>query len=460
MTGARFSLHSARSGHGTGRFAPAQLPAHNPGEGLRVPTLSRLLAVVALTLLSLATPALAQRGEPASTGESVKGFLEHEDEPVEGGVIVVETQDGEAVGEAESGPDGSFQLDLPGPGEYRATLDEESLPEDVGLRDPERATLEFQIRTGQQRTLIFALGERQSSASVLLPRIAQQAAQGLRFGLIIAITAIGLSLIFGTTGLVNFAHSELVTFGGVAAWYLNARGPKLPLIAAGALAIVLGGLLGGSLERGLWRPLRRRKTGLIQMLVISIGLALVLRHLILIFFGGRNQSYLDYTVQQVMRIGPIALTPRDLVVMALSTAVLVGIGLTLEGTRIGKAMRAVADNRDLAESSGIDVEKVVLFVWIFGGALAAMGGVFVGVSENVNWLMGFRMLLLMFAGTILGGLGTAYGALAGSIVVGVVTEVSTVWLSPELKYVWALLILGVVLMFRPQGILGTKERIG
>lgn len=423
-------------------------------------TLSRLLAVVALALLSLATPAFAQRGAPDAEGESVKGFLKHEGEPVEGGVITVETPDGEAVGEMESGPDGSFQMPVPGPGRYRATLDEESLPEGVGLRDPEKATLEFQIRSGQQRTLIFALGERQSTASILLPRIAQQAAQGLRFGLIIAITAIGLSLIFGTTGLVNFAHSEMVTFGGVAAWYLNARGPRIPLIAAGAIAVVLGGLLGAGFEGGLWRPLRRRKTGLIQMLVISIGLALVLRHVILIFFGGRNQSYLDYTVQQAVRVGPIALTPRDIVVMLISAAVLVAIGLTLEGTRIGKAMRAVADNRDLAESSGIDVERVVLFVWIFGGALAALGGVFVGVSENVNWLMGFRMLLLMFAGTILGGLGTAYGALAGSIVVGLVTEVSTVWLSPELKYVWALLILGVVLMFRPQGILGSKERIG
>ncbi|HWH32155.1 MAG TPA: branched-chain amino acid ABC transporter permease, partial [Egibacteraceae bacterium] len=154
------------------------------------------------------------------------------------------------------------------------------------------------------------------------------------------------------------------------------------------------------------------------------------------------------------------LVPRDLVVMGLSALVLIGIGVLLEGTRVGKAMRAVADNRDLAESSGIDVQRVILFVWFFGGALAALGGVFVGVSENVNWLMGFRMLLLMFAGTILGGLGTAYGALAGSILVGLVTEVSTVWFSPELKYVWALLILGVVLMLRPQGLLGVKERIG
>lgn len=422
-------------------------------------SLSRLLCMMTVAffaLLAVASTAVAQ-SDPT---QGVKGVLRHEDSPVAGARIVVETEDGQSVGEVTTGPDGSFALAIAEPGRYRATLDADSLPEGVGLRDPERATLEFPVRTGAQRTLIFALGERVDRGSILWPRIAQQLAFGLRFGLIIAITAIGLSLIFGTTGLVNFAHSELVTFGGVTAWYLNARGPGIPLIAAGAIAVALGGVLGGLLDRGLWRPLRVRRTGLIQMLVISIGLALVLRHVILIFFGGRNQTYVDYTVQQAVKIGPISLTPRDLVVMGLSLAALIGIGLLLQGTRLGKAMRAVSDNRDLAESSGIDVQRVILYVWIFGGALAAMGGVFVGVTENVNWLMGFRLLLLMFAGVILGGLGTAYGALVGSLVVGIVTEVSTVWASTELKFVWALLILGIVLMFRPQGILGVKERIG
>jgi len=431
----------------------------------------RALVAWLFVLLCVALPAGAQEqpdppvspvaSEPAvGGGERVKGTLRHDDEPVQGARIVVTTADGEEVGEAETAGDGTWEVALPGPGEYQATLDVDSLPEGVGLRDPDRAALDFRIRGGQRRTLIFPLGERQSTASILLPRIAQQAANGLKFGLIIAITAIGLSLIFGTTGLVNFAHGEMVTFGGVVAWFLNVRGPQLRLVAAGAVAVALGGLLGGIFERGLWRPLRARRTGLIQMLVVSIGLALIVRHVILVLFGGRSRSYLEYTVQRTVNVGPISLTPRDLVVMGLSLAVLIGIGLMLEGTRIGKAMRAVADNRDLAESSGIDVRKVILVVWIFGGALAALGGVFLGVAETVNWVMGFRLLLLMFAGVILGGLGTAYGALAGSIVVGLVTEISTVWLSSELKYVWALLILGVVLMVRPQGILGVKERIG
>jgi branched-chain amino acid transport system permease protein len=146
--------------------------------------------------------------------------------------------------------------------------------------------------------------------------------------------------------------------------------------------------------------------------------------------------------------------------MGLSVLILVGVALMLTRTRLGKGMRAVADNRDLAESSGIDVERVILSVWILGGALTAIGGIFLGMIESVDYLMGFRLLLLMFAGVILGGLGTAYGAMLGSIIVGLVSEVSTVFFSSQLKYVWALGVLIVILLVRPQGLLGRKERIG
>jgi neutral amino acid transport system permease protein len=132
----------------------------------------------------------------------------------------------------------------------------------------------------------------------------------------------------------------------------------------------------------------------------------------------------------------------------------------LTRTRLGKAMRAVADERDLAESSGIDVQRVILAVWILGGALTGIGGIFLGIIESVDYLMGFRLLLLMFAAVTLGGLGSAYGAMVGGLIVGLVSEVSTVWFSSQIKYVWALLVLVVILLVRPQGILGRRERIG
>jgi neutral amino acid transport system permease protein len=437
---------------------------------------TRALALVVTVLVALAllagTAAASDRSGPPDTealllaqdgGEAVRGTLRDGDgDPVEGARITVTTPDGDVVGEAVSDAEGDWEIAMPGPGSYVAMLDQETLPEGVALRDPERDTLEFDLRTGQQRTLLFAMGEA-AAVSTFTDRLLAQTLSGLRFGLIIAITAIGLSLIFGTTGLVNFAHGELVTLGAVIAWFLNAppgRGIGLPLIAAGIVATILSMGAGGAIELGLWRPLRRRRTGLIQMLVITIGLALILRNVIQVWFGASSRPYFDYTIQRAMTFGPLRITPRDLIVMLLATLTLVGVATMLRSTRIGKAMRAVSDNRDLAESSGIDVQRVVLVIWILGGGLAGFGGVLYGLSENVSYLMGFRLLLLMFAGVILGGLGTAYGAMLGSIVVGLVTELSTLYFSTELKFVWALAVLILILLVRPQGLLGQRERIG
>jgi neutral amino acid transport system permease protein len=436
-----------------------------------------LLALCALSMVgTFSLPALAQTasapvpGADGATliaqeggGEGVRGTVnDGEGEPVPGVEITIADEAGEVIEVAVTGDDGSWGVELPGPGDYIATLDQDTFPEGVELRDPERATLEFAIRAGQQRTLLFATGEGGAVAG-FGSRFMTQTLSGLRFGLIIAITAIGLSLIFGTTGLVNFAHGELVTLGAVIAWFLNAPsgiGFGLQLIVAAAIATVLSMLAGGAIELGLWKPLRRRRTGLIQMLVISIGLALLLRNVIQIWYGGSSRPYFDYTIQQAIEIGPLRITPRDLTVMLLATIALVGVATMLQRTRIGKAMRAVSDNRDLAESSGIDVQRVILIIWIIGGGLAGFGGVLYGLAENVSYLMGFRLLLLMFAGIILGGLGTAYGAMFGSIVVGLVTEWSTLYFSTELKFVWALFVLILILLVRPQGLLGLRERIG
>ena len=139
---------------------------------------------------------------------------------------------------------------------------------------------------------------------------------------------------------------------------------------------------------------------------------------------------------------------------------LAGVGLFLQRTKLGTAMRAVADNPDLAESSGIDVKRVVLVSWVVGSGLAALGGVMFGISEQVQWDMGFKLLLLIFAAVILGGLGTAFGAMVGGFVVGVAVEMSTLWVPTEFKTVIALGVLVLMLLIRPQGLLGSRERIG
>ena len=151
---------------------------------------------------------------------------------------------------------------------------------------------------------------------------------------------------------------------------------------------------------------------------------------------------------------------KDIFIVVFSTVVLVGVAAALSRTRVGKAMRAVSDNRDLAESSGIDVEQVIRYVWIVGSGLAGLGGVLFGLTENINWETGFRLLLLMFAGVTLGGLGTAYGALLGSIIAGVFIQMSTLIIPGDMKNVGALMALIIILLVRPQGLLGRAERIG
>lgn len=431
--------------------------------------LSTLLFIHLLAGPGLAqTPAASDEAtaEASEATESVRGILrqpgeEGEDDiPVEGAQIIIRS-DGQEVGTIETGPDGTFEFGLPGPGDYEAELVLDSLPEGATLTsDAEDANiLAFTIAPGQSRPLLFRLGERSGVGRGLFPEFLQLSVEGIKFGLIIAMTAIGLSLVFGTTGLVNFAHGELVSFGAIIAWFFNAT-LGIHLIPALLLALVAGAAFSGLLDLGLWRPLRRRGTSLIAMLVVSVGLSLFLRYAMLYQFGGRSRPYQQYAIQTGLAIGPIRIAPKDLIVVAVSIVILIAVGLMLQRTKMGTAMRAVADNRDLAASSGIDVQRVILFVWILAGGLATLGGVFLGIGEQVTWDMGFTLLLLMFAGVILGGLGTAYGALIGSLVVGMFVQLWSLFFSPELKNVGAFVVLILVLLVRPQGIMGRRERIG
>ncbi|MXY72933.1 MAG: branched-chain amino acid ABC transporter permease, partial [Dehalococcoidia bacterium] len=209
-------------------------------------SLRSVVALVAVAVLSLFlfASAQAQDGE----GEAFSGTLRFGGEPVEGVRISVVDAAGETVGDAVTGADGRWRIELPGPGTYRATIDTATLPEGVTLRDPERQTLEVTVTAGRSRPLIFALGEPASRGPNVGEKLAQAVLNGVKFGLIIAMCAIGLSLIFGLTGLINFAHGELVTLGAILAWYFNADTFGAPLILAGALAVVVAGAAGGGVE--------------------------------------------------------------------------------------------------------------------------------------------------------------------------------------------------------------------
>jgi branched-subunit amino acid ABC-type transport system permease component len=428
----------------------------SPGpRGVRRPLVLTLLVAAFATVFAVLLPGVAQ-----AAGEQVLGTLStSRSGPIEGVQITVSTADGQEVGQVETDDRGQWQVDLPGPGRYTVELAAGDLPDDVKLGTG-GDTRQVNVSPGRAQPVNFGLSDGTTgSGGGGAGKVIQLFVDGLRFGLLIAMCSVGLSLIFGTTGLTNFAHSELVTIGAVVAWYFNVRA-GLPLIWATVLALIVGAAVGALNDLAIWRPLRRRGTGLVAALVVSIGLSLALRYLIQIVFGGRSRPYVGYQNQRAIDYGLFSLTNRALASIVVSVIVLVLVALMLQKTKIGKAMRAVADNRDLAASSGIDVDRVILVVWALGGTLATLGGILLGLSDSVQWDMGFRLLLLMFAGVTLGGLGTAYGALIGSLVVGVFVQVSTLVIPSDIKYVGGLLLLIVILVIRPQGILGSRVRVG
>jgi branched-chain amino acid transport system permease protein len=413
--------------------------------------------------MAAALLALVIGASPASAAEDLHGTLRDGGEPVANVRIFVTTPDGAVVAETRSDATGTWAIPLPGPGQYKVTLDTETLPDGVELRNSDGATQTKDVFAGQLRPQLFPLGEAAgpSAGSQDLNRTAQLVTEGLRFGLILSLAALGLSLIYGTTKLVNFAHGELVTFGALIAWWINVDG-GLALIPAAALAVLICGAGGYAQDRLFWGQLRRRGTGLLQMMIVSIGLALFVRYLFLYLFGGGNEAYTAYQGQRAVQpFGlPVALAPRDYWSMGVAAVAILATLVALNRTKLGKATRAVADNPSLAASSGIDVDRVIRTVWIVGAALAGLAGILLGIAQQVQFQMGQQILLLMFAAVTLGGLGTASGALVGALVIGVFIQLSTLWISPELKNLGALAILIAILLVRPQGILGRRERIG
>jgi branched-chain amino acid transport system permease protein len=356
--------------------------------------------------------------------------------------------------------EGSWEVPIVSKGTFSATINVDDLPEGQALTNPEKSTVKANVfMLGVDLRLLFPVGPGVVQAS-LLERSAQLTLDGILLGLVIALAALGLSLIFGTTGLTNFAHGEILTLAGLLTYYLSAIA-GLPVLVASPLAVILGAVISGFLQdKYLWKPLRRRGTGLIAMLVVSIGFAIFLRYFFLFIFGGDTRQLPQYAGQAGLELGLVNITPKSILTSAIGVLFIIGATLWLLRTRMGKASRAVADNPALASASGIDVQKVIRAVWILGAALASYAGVIVTVNQGVSFLMGQDMLLLIFAAVTLGGLGTANGALVGSLIIGLFVQLSTLFIPTELKYVGALIVLIIILIIRPQGILGKKERIG
>jgi neutral amino acid transport system permease protein len=294
----------------------------------------------------------------------------------------------------------------------------------------------------------------------MLAYFAQLTLNGLITGAILALTGVGASLVFGIQRVANFAHGEYLTFAAYVALVLNVGlQQSIGVAALGAMAATA--LLAVGLHFAVLRPLRGR--GLVALSLITTGLALMLRNVIFLGAGPRIRQYgIDQSA--VFDLGLVRISPGQAVALAITVVVAPAVALFLARTRLGKAMRAVADNRDLAAVSGIDVDRIGAYVWLLAGGLAGLGGVMFGVVQGTfDPNLGFQVLFLIFTTVVLGGIGSAYGALVAGLVLGLAMDLST-WsgffggLDARFKPVLAFAALILLLLYRPQGLFG-KARV-
>ncbi|MEU2201539.1 branched-chain amino acid ABC transporter permease [Isoptericola sp. NPDC019482] len=428
--------------------------------------------------------------------------------------VVVMNDAGDRIADAEvtiTGPggfdetvtttgDAPVSVAVPEVGRYTVTLDPASLPAGEQLPEGADTTLEVPAQTGGTGRVAFKVGGEAAAttapsdeATTATPgddatdagtgtgttdegvgtapegdasqrafswgQVWQQFGSGIRFGLLLALASIGLNLVFGTTGLSNFAHGEQFALGAALGFIaINQLG--MSIWVGGLLTIAVCALTGLAQDAALWRPLRRRGTPVMQLMIVSIGLSITLQYVIQLMIGGGSERILSRNPQP-LTIAGITLSTASWISMVVALVCLIGFALFLTRTRLGRATRAVSDNPALASATGIDPDKVVRVVWILATAFAALAGIMWGISYgSFNWQLGVQLLLLMFAAVTLGGLGTAFGALVGSILIGLVVELSNLVIQSDLRYASALVILILVLLIRPQGILGRRERIG
>ena len=287
--------------------------------------------------------------------------------------------------------------------------------------------------------------------------VAQTGINGLSLGAVFALGAVGLTLVYAILRLVNFAHGDFLTFGAYMAYLINVTW-GMPLILGIFFAMATTALLGIFLERVMWGPMRVRGAGVLQLILMSLGLALVIRYTIQYAWGTEIRQ-LEVNVIDTISFAGIQIGQTKLIVIVVGVVVLVAIGLMLRYALLGKRMRALADNLELAETAGIDTSRVILWTWIFAGGLAGLAGVMAAMVTDVRPEMGFELLLPIFAAVVLGGIGDAFGALAAGLILGVVIEWSTLLIDARWKTFIGFAILILALIIRPQGIFGRAREV-
>jgi len=285
-----------------------------------------------------------------------------------------------------------------------------------------------------------------------MPPIAQYVFNGLVTGGILALPAVAFSLLWRLLRFPNFAVSTYLTVGAYTALVLNQARASIELAWVGALVVT--GVIALVVDRIAFRPLRARRP--FSLAIASIGVAFVLENLVRFTWGNDFRSY-HVPVTRAMSVAGLLVGRDQVVILAVATALMALAQTFLRRTRLGIAMRATADNPLLAAVKGVPTERVIALATLGGGALAGGAGVFLGLDASIDPLMGGGLIISVFAAVILGGIGSAPGALAGALIVGIMEEVGTLAVPPTYKTAIGFAIIVVVLLVRPTGLAGARS---
>jgi branched-subunit amino acid ABC-type transport system permease component len=277
---------------------------------------------------------------------------------------------------------------------------------------------------------------------------------GLVTASVLAVAAIGFTLQFGVTDVLNLAYGAVMIAGAYLAYALNQAG--LNIWAGLVIAVAACSLGSVLLNSGIYSPFQRRGATPITMVIVSLGMTLIIEFGTQAIAGGTSVSY-TMALGPSVRAGGLVLTTVQLVVIGLSVLVMLGTHVLLRYTRLGKAMRATAANKTLARNCGIRTSRVITLTWAITGGLCGLAGVIFAMDAgSFDATSTDLFLILILAATFLGGPGQAYGAMLGAVVIGLATEVSAAYITPSYKYVVAFAALLVMLGVRPTGLLGAR----
>ena len=276
---------------------------------------------------------------------------------------------------------------------------------------------------------------------------------GLVTASILCLGAVSFTLQFGISNLFNLAFGATMTAAAFVAYVCNAAG--LNIWVSLALGSLSGSLLSFLLNRGIYLPFRRRAGSMFAMIMVTLGVGIIIQYTIEAIWGADNRSY-NMVAGRSVHFAGMLFTTTQLTVIAIAAVAAAGVHVLLRYTRLGKAMRAVAVNERLARNCGIPVRAVVDTTWLLSGALCGLAGVVLVMDVQVlNSGSGDDFLILIVAATVLGGIGSAYGAMVGAVIIGVVAEVAAGYFNPEFKDISAFVILAAVLLLRPTGVISS-----